>query len=167
MRDRDFLMDLVRRYALLPSGVVIERPCSIIRVGDFAISRRSLKHIVERRLEQDSDPSFLIIEMLKVLELPEVIIINPRNKASLLVLGPAVSGKKSVSIVMDLEGCIVSAYYKRWKQYEAIKSQLIDSGGAADPSSFLPEGNLAASLSALRNRSAGSLPAKRISKEKN
>lgn len=73
------ILDYVKEFYLLEKGFIISDPYSGITIGNVFLSRKSIKHIVERRKDEGKsvEDILMIFERIpKVIEYPEFTINN-------------------------------------------------------------------------------------------
>lgn len=149
--------DKAIEYSRMSKGEYVADPEIRISIEMFYITHRAIKHFVEERIDQGADIKLALKHLVGTVENPDVIIPNPKEDQGALIGRMIPNDDKALMIALDSTSGIKSIHFKRGRAFRKLKNRMIAAGGAAYPSSFLPEGNLAESLSALRQRSLGSL----------
>lgn len=167
------LTDRITEYQGLPIGEHINNPTAKIPVGDkYQISNRALKHFVEVRTAQGAPIGHAVDNLEDALMKPQLNMVDPQNPErtvrGITVPSSKPNKTKGLVAILDKNNEIVSIHFKDDRQFRKLlsseKNTLSPAGGTASlarkpgiPSSFSPEGDLAASrISALRQDSKSS-----------
>jgi hypothetical protein len=123
------IFDYVREFYLLEKGFIIPDLYSGIIVGHVFISRKSIKHIVERRKDEGKsleDISVIFERIPKVIRCPEFIVKNDSSNYPNSIAQGVFFGELNRGIVVILSDFIqekrhlVTVYTKKSRDYKSF-----------------------------------------------
>ncbi len=155
----------IEEYKEMENGGSILDPEAKTQVGDFSITNKALKHFVEQRTLQGANIKKAAGFLYDTLTAPDVVAPNTRTPGTEVYIKRIPDDpKKALAVIVDANKEIVTIHYKRFNQFENLKNNLMAAGGTPspvteNPSSFSPEGDLAARrISTLQQPSDDSSP---------